>query len=70
MASGVSQAQEYDLSSVVRGHHVYKDVWTLGEQLLVEKEGGNEVNTIPTAMALKKCTNIQGQNRRLTVSSA
>ena len=29
--------------SVVRGHHIYKEVWTprTGEELLVEKEPGN-----------------------------
>ena len=33
----------YDIDSVVRGHHVYKTVWTpvIGEQLHLEKESGN-----------------------------
>ena len=60
MASGVSQPQEYDLSSVVRGHHIYKDVWTpiIGEQLLVEKEEGNEHDTF--AIALLKDNSVVG----------
>ena len=58
MASGVSQAQGCNLSSVVRGHHFHKDVWTaiIGEKLLVEKEEANENETFPITLALNKCT--------------
>ena len=33
----------FSKDSVVRGHHVYKQVWTpeIGEELLVKKEPGN-----------------------------
>ncbi len=33
----------YSVSSVIRGHHVYKVIWTpfIGEQLLLEAENGN-----------------------------
>ena len=59
MASGVSQAQEYDISSVVRGNHVQNVVWTPinGEQLLIEKKEGNKNNPFPSALALNKFTN-------------
>ena len=34
----------YEFQSVVRGHHVYKEIWTpgMGEELNVEGERGNE----------------------------
>ena len=34
----------FTVNSVVRGHHVYKSVWTpfLGEELVLEAEDGNE----------------------------
>ncbi len=33
----------YSVSSVIRGHHLYKVIWTpfIGEQLLLEAENGN-----------------------------
>ncbi len=35
--------EEFDLDGVVRGHHVYKSIWTpvLGEMLTVGVEDGN-----------------------------
>ena len=38
--------------SVIRGHHVFKDVWTphLGEILLVEKEPGNSHDSCAVAL--------------------
>ena len=33
----------YETASVVRGYHMYKDIWTpvIGEQLLCQREEGN-----------------------------
>jgi len=37
------RATTYEWHSVVRGHHVYKEVWTpvIGEELTVKKEKDN-----------------------------
>ena len=37
-------ASELHVDSVVRGHHIYKSIWTpaLAEELLVEPENDNE----------------------------
>ena len=37
-------ASELHVESVVRGHHIYKSIWTpaLAEELLVEPENDNE----------------------------
>ena len=37
-------AAQLHFDSVVRGHHIYKSIWTpvLGEELSVEPENGNE----------------------------
>jgi hypothetical protein len=34
---------EYDVSNVVKGHHVHKDIWTsfVNEELIVACESGN-----------------------------
>ena len=37
-------AMKYQKKSVVRGHHIYKFIWTptIGEEFLLEVEDGNE----------------------------
>ena len=49
MASEGSEG--YEKMSVIRGHHIYKSVWTpfIEEELMVEAEDGNE-----HAVAVKK----------------
>ena len=34
----------FTVDSVIRGHHVYKDIWTpyVGEELFLEQEQGNQ----------------------------
>ena len=36
--------EEFEITSVVRGHHVYKTIWTpvVGEMLLLKTEDNNE----------------------------
>lgn len=53
-------AAELHVDSVVRGHHVYKSIWTpvLGEELLVEQEHGNEHDRY--AVSVKKNDMIVG----------
>ena len=43
MAAGVVEMSTLDVTSVVRGHHIYKEVWRpiVGERLLVTNEVGN-----------------------------
>ena len=42
--SEVASHDFYKKDSVVRGHHIHKTVWTpvIGEELLVEREVGNQ----------------------------
>ena len=42
----------FTVSSVVRGHHIYKDIWTpyVGEQLFVQTEDKNEHDTHAVAI--------------------
>ncbi len=49
--------EEFYLDSVVRGHHVYKSVWTLvtSEVLAVEVEGGNSEDQYATAVLKGGC---------------
>ena len=44
MASSQPLQYEFERESVVRGHHIYKDVWTpqLNEELQLQREPGNE----------------------------
>ena len=46
MALESVRASTYKWCSVVRGHHVYKEVWTpvLGEELAVKKKENNGYN--------------------------
>ena len=49
------QAEEdhhFILESVVRGHHVYKEVWTplVGEELDLEREHGNSYDHCATTV--------------------
>ena len=39
-------SNSYEKTSVIRGHHIYKSIWTLfiGEELVVEAQDGNEHN--------------------------
>ena len=61
MASKASVGvEEYLLSSVVCGHHIYNQVWTpfIGEELITEKEEGNEHDVF--AVAVLKDGNVVG----------
>ena len=53
-------ASVYVLESIVRGHHVYKRVWTphLGEQLRIQREENNEND--PRAVAVMKDSVVVG----------
>ena len=44
MASGAGVLHDLTVDSVIRGYHVYKDIWTavIGEILFCEQEFGNE----------------------------
>ena len=44
MSQPVAVRSAYEKKSVVRGHHIYKALWTpsIGEELLVEREDGNQ----------------------------
>ena len=55
-----SDSSVYVLESIVRGHHVYKRVWTphLGEQLRIQREENNEND--PRAVAVMKDSVIVG----------
>ena len=50
----------FELSSYIRGHHVYKDVWTpyIGEELVVKREIGNRHDEF--AVAVEKDEEIVG----------
>ena len=41
--SSSQELHEFTLDSVIRGHHVYKDIWTpfVGEELTLNQENGN-----------------------------
>ena len=43
MAAGGLSVTEAELTSFIRGHHIYKDVWTpvVGETLLLRREPSN-----------------------------
>ena len=43
MATGGRSHASYCINSVVRGHHIYKDIWTpeIGEELTCRREVGN-----------------------------
>ena len=48
----VAVRSAYEKKSVVRGHHVYKASWTptIGEELPVEREDGNQHDNYTVAM--------------------
>ncbi len=57
MASQVTSDLVHNLDSVVRGHHVYKRIWTptVGEQLQLRPEHAEEDNeNDPRAVAVLK----------------
>ena len=43
MAAAASENICFEIQSVIRGHHVYKEIWTpfIGEKLHLEQEFGN-----------------------------
>ena len=59
---------DISIDTVIRGHHVYKDVWTpiIGEVLQCEKEEGNSHDLY--AVAVKKLDSIVGHVPR-TIST-
>ena len=59
MASGASIAMD----SIIRGHHVYKEIWDLvnGEELPCKQEIGNSFN--PLAVAVVKRLNGEDEDR-------
>ena len=54
----------YTFESAIRGHHIYKAVWTpfIGETLSLTKEDGNPED--PSAVAIMKGTTIVGHAPR------
>ena len=59
-ARGNASTEELQKDSVVRGHHVYKSVWTpvIGKELYLEPEESNEHDK--NAMAVRKDGKIVG----------
>ena len=49
-------SERYEMESVVRGHHIYKVVWTpvIGEELLLQPEDDNEHDRY--AVSLLRCS--------------
>ena len=47
-------SDKYEKASVVKGHHVYKSIWTpvIGQELQVKPEDDNESNTTNTPFLL------------------
>lgn len=47
----------FTVSSVVRGHHIYKDIWTpyVGEELFVQTEDENEHDEHAVAIIKDDC---------------
>lgn len=60
------EAEDFSFSfeSVIRGHHIYKSIWTpvIGETLHLEKEEGNAED--PYAVAVMRGTTIVGHAPR------
>ena len=50
-------SDSYEKTSVIRGHHIYKSVWTpfIGEELVVEAEDGNEHDKNAVAVMKDGC---------------
>ena len=44
MASQGSSDSSFEKASVIRGHHIYKSIWTpvVGEELALQREDGND----------------------------
>ena len=61
MANQSADGDVYTLESVVRGHHIYKCIWTprVGEHLLLKLEESN--NNDPRAVAIVKESIVVGQ---------
>ena len=53
-------ATSYRIESAVRGHHIFKRIWTphIGEELVLRAEHGNTVDRF--AVAVMKDTNVVG----------
>ncbi len=68
-ADTIPRVHRFCLESVVRGHHVYKRVWTpvVGEQLPVgvEEDNGND----PRAVAVRKSGIVVGHSRYCNIST-
>ncbi len=68
MASQDTSDLVHTLDSVVRGHHVYKRIWTpVGEQLQLRPEEDNESD--PRAVAILKHGVIVGHLPRKTATT-
>ena len=52
--AGMTDEESYTLSSCVRGHHVYKDIWTpfVGQELDVKTEATNPRDVFAVATTL------------------
>ena len=50
-------SDSYEKTSVIRGHHIYKSVWTpfIRKELMVEVEDGNEHSEHAVAMITISC---------------
>ena len=66
MSSPSTRAELFTLESVVRGHHIYKRIWTpmLGERLQIEVEEGNRNDA--RAVAVQKRGMVVGHLPRET----
>ena len=48
----VSQVHMHLSQSMVRGYHIYKDIWdAVGEEFLCKREDGNRVDSFAVAVA-------------------
>ena len=58
----------FSIASMVRGYHIYKDIWDalIGEELSCEREGANYAD--PFAVAIIKDDNVVGHEELLVCS--
>ena len=48
----ISIMSSFSVESMVRGYHVYKDIWdAVGEEFLCKRENGNRVDSFAAAVA-------------------
>lgn len=67
----MAASSSFEFSSCVRGHHIYKDIWSpvLGEELECTRESDNSSD--PYAVAVKKASAIVGHiPKRISAASS